>query len=120
MTPSFRPISSSREQEPDGFSGQSWITFRQALALGGHTRRGERGTTMVFADRFIRDAEHERARERGDNPLRDDGRAIVRRERRVQGGRLKLPRFREVFESLCDYGSVGTASIAVSYAMGDR
>jgi len=51
-----------------GFPGQSWLTFRQALALGGHVRRGERGTTVVFADRFIPDAERERARERGDDP----------------------------------------------------
>lgn len=25
-----------------GFSGQSWLTFRQALELGGHVRKGER------------------------------------------------------------------------------
>src|SRR6185312_14125642 len=24
-----------------GFSGQSWLTFRQALSLGGHVRKGE-------------------------------------------------------------------------------
>ncbi|MGH7091446.1 MAG: ArdC-like ssDNA-binding domain-containing protein [Stellaceae bacterium] len=36
-----------------GFSGQRWLTFRQALALGGHVRKGEKGTTVVFADRFI-------------------------------------------------------------------
>ena len=29
-----------------GFSGQSWLTFRQALSLGGHVRKGERGTTV--------------------------------------------------------------------------
>ena len=34
------------------FSGQSWLTFRQARALGGHVRKGERGTTVVFAHRF--------------------------------------------------------------------
>jgi N-terminal domain of anti-restriction factor ArdC len=36
-----------------GFPGQSWLTFRQALSLGGNVRKGERGTTVVFADRFI-------------------------------------------------------------------
>jgi antirestriction protein ArdC len=36
-----------------GFTGQSWLTFRQALSLGGHVRKGERGTTVVYADRFI-------------------------------------------------------------------
>jgi antirestriction protein ArdC len=51
-----------------GFSGQSWLTFRQALALDGHIRRGERGTTVVFADRFIPNAERDRAREQGEDP----------------------------------------------------
>jgi hypothetical protein len=32
-----------------GFSGQSWLTFRQALALGGCVRKGERGTVVSFA-----------------------------------------------------------------------
>ncbi|MFP5512268.1 MAG: ArdC family protein [Alphaproteobacteria bacterium] len=51
-----------------GFSGQSWLTFRQALALGGHVRKGERGTTVVYADRFIPDDERRRARDAGDEP----------------------------------------------------
>ena len=29
-----------------GFPVQSWLTFRQALSLGGHVRKGERGTTV--------------------------------------------------------------------------
>src|SRR3984957_13769554 len=28
-----------------GFTSQGWLTFRQALALGAHVRRGEKGTT---------------------------------------------------------------------------
>jgi antirestriction protein ArdC len=36
-----------------GFSGQSWLTFRQALSLGGCVHKGERGTTVVYADRFV-------------------------------------------------------------------
>ena len=36
-----------------GFAGQSSLTFRQALSLGGHVRKGERGTTVVYADRFV-------------------------------------------------------------------
>ncbi|MBP2231961.1 antirestriction protein ArdC [Azospirillum agricola] len=50
----------------DGFSGQSWLTYRQALALGGNVRKGERGTTAVYADRFIPDRERQRAREDGE------------------------------------------------------
>jgi antirestriction factor ArdC-like protein len=33
-----------------GFTGKSWLTFRQALALDGHVRKGEKGTTVVYAD----------------------------------------------------------------------
>ncbi|MBK3773881.1 DUF1738 domain-containing protein [Azospirillum brasilense] len=51
-----------------GFSGQGWLTFRQSLALGGHVRKGERGTTVVYADRFIPDDERRRARDTGDEP----------------------------------------------------
>jgi antirestriction protein ArdC len=51
-----------------GFSGQSWLTFRQALALGGHVRKGERGTTVVYADRFVPDDARRRAAETGDAP----------------------------------------------------
>src|SRR5579871_3075025 len=49
-----------------GFTGQSWLTFRQALSLGGHVRRGERGTTVVYADRFIPTDEKRRAAETGE------------------------------------------------------
>ncbi|MFB6452131.1 ArdC family protein [Bradyrhizobium tunisiense] len=49
-----------------GFAGQSWLTFRQALALGGHVRKGERGITVVYADRFVPADERRRARETGE------------------------------------------------------
>ena len=51
-----------------GFSCQSWLTFRQALSLGGNVRKGERGTTVVYADRFVPDGERRRARDSGDDP----------------------------------------------------
>ena len=51
-----------------GYAGQAWLTFRQALALGGSVRKGERGTTVVFADRFTPQDERERARRDGDEP----------------------------------------------------
>jgi antirestriction protein ArdC len=51
-----------------GYSGQAWLTFRQALALGGNVRKGERGTTVVYADRFVPEAERERADRDGDEP----------------------------------------------------
>jgi len=49
-----------------GFPCQSWLTFRQALSLGGNVRKGERGTTVVYADRFVPDDEKQRARETGE------------------------------------------------------
>jgi antirestriction protein ArdC len=49
-----------------GFSGQSWLTFRQALSLGGCVRKGERGTTVVYADRFVPVEEMKRASTAGD------------------------------------------------------
>jgi antirestriction protein ArdC len=49
-----------------GFPVQSWLTFRQALSLGGHVRKGERGTTVVYADRFIPDEERRRSQEAGE------------------------------------------------------
>jgi antirestriction protein ArdC len=51
-----------------GFPAQSWLTFKQALALGGHVRKGERGTTVVYADRFVPDGERKRAQEKGEEP----------------------------------------------------
>ncbi|PTW63171.1 antirestriction protein ArdC [Breoghania corrubedonensis] len=50
-----------------GFSGQSWLTFRQALSLGGNVRKGEHGTTVVYADRFVPEEEKRRARETGED-----------------------------------------------------
>ena len=50
-----------------GFPGQRWLTFRQALALGGNVRKGEKGTTVVYADRFVPDDEKQRARETGED-----------------------------------------------------
>ena len=51
-----------------GYPTQSWLTFRQALGLGGNVRKGERGTTVVYADRFVPQAEKERAAQAGDEP----------------------------------------------------
>ena len=51
-----------------GFTGQSWLTFRQALSLGGHVRKGEKGITVVYADRFTPEDERQRAEEAGEAP----------------------------------------------------
>lgn len=49
-----------------GFANQDWLTFRQALAAGGCVRKGERGATVCYADRFTPEAEKERAKANGD------------------------------------------------------
>jgi antirestriction protein ArdC len=51
-----------------GFAGQSWLTFRQALGLGINVRKGEKGTTVVYADRLTPDEERQRAERDGDEP----------------------------------------------------
>ena len=54
-----------------GYPSQNWLTFRQALQAGGAVRKGEKGVTVVYADRFIPEAEKARAHESG-----DDARAV--------------------------------------------
>jgi len=51
-----------------GYPTQGWLTFKQALAAGGCVRKGERGTTVVYADRFTPRAEQERAAQTGEEP----------------------------------------------------
>ena len=49
-----------------GYPTQRWLTFRQALALGGCVRRGEKGTPVVYANRFTPEQERERASAAGE------------------------------------------------------
>jgi antirestriction protein ArdC len=51
-----------------GFRTQSWLTFNQALKLGGAVRKGERGVTVFYADRFVPQAEKDRAAREGHDP----------------------------------------------------
>ncbi len=51
-----------------GFTCQNWVTFRQAKQMGGSVRKGERGATVCYADRFIPKSERERAAQQGDEP----------------------------------------------------
>lgn len=48
------------------YPSQDWLTFRQALAAGGCVRKGERGHTIFYADRFTPDD----GREGGEGELR--------------------------------------------------
>uniref|UniRef100_UPI000A0661B5 ArdC family protein n=1 Tax=Novosphingobium rosa TaxID=76978 RepID=UPI000A0661B5 len=49
------------------YPSQGWLTFRQAVEAGGNVRRGERGVTVVYADRFTPEAEKVRARDSGED-----------------------------------------------------
>jgi antirestriction protein ArdC len=40
-----------------GFSSPSWMTFKQALDLSAHVRKGEKGSLVVFANTFTRTTE---------------------------------------------------------------
>jgi antirestriction protein ArdC len=51
-----------------GFAVQEWLTFRQALNLGGHVKKGERGTAICHADTFVPKTERERARDAHEEP----------------------------------------------------
>ncbi|HEX2581777.1 MAG TPA: zincin-like metallopeptidase domain-containing protein [Dongiaceae bacterium] len=50
-----------------GYASQIWLTFRQALELGEHVRKGEKGVMACHADKFIPKEELQRVtREGGD------------------------------------------------------
>jgi antirestriction protein ArdC len=43
--------------EEQGFASPTWMTFRQALQYGGHVRKGERGTPVVYASTYVKEEE---------------------------------------------------------------
>jgi antirestriction protein ArdC len=53
-----------------GRPSQRWLTFKQALALGGNVRKGEKGTTVVYADTFVPKAEQAKANASGEDARR--------------------------------------------------
>ncbi|MBH1993269.1 MAG: DUF1738 domain-containing protein [Sphingomonadaceae bacterium] len=48
------------------YPSQGWLTFRQAQEAGGCVRKGEKGTTIVYADCFIPQAEKTKAMAQGE------------------------------------------------------
>ena len=42
------------EAMANGLTSPLWMTFKQALALGAHVRKGEHGAMVVYADRFTK------------------------------------------------------------------
>jgi antirestriction protein ArdC len=54
--------------EERGFASPYWVTFKQCIAMGGSVRKGEKGTHVYFADKFVPQKEKARAVETGDEP----------------------------------------------------
>jgi antirestriction protein ArdC len=52
--------------EDRGFASPYWVTFKQCIAMGGSVRKGEKGTHVYFADKFVPQKEKARAKKDGD------------------------------------------------------
>ena len=46
-----------------GYAAPFWLTFKQALELGGHVRKGESGELIVYADRITRTETNDKGEE---------------------------------------------------------
>src|SRR5690242_20698847 len=46
-----------------GFGSPTWMTFKQALELDAHVRKGEKGSLVVFANTLTRTEENDEGRE---------------------------------------------------------
>lgn len=46
-----------------GFTADTWMTYKQAEALGAHVRKGEQGSLVVYADRFTKTEANEKGEE---------------------------------------------------------
>lgn len=54
-----------------GFASPHWLTFKQALALGGCVRKGEKGSTVVYANKIVvDDAKGEQGGNQGEDSKR--------------------------------------------------
>ncbi len=51
-----------------GFANSKWLTFKQALAMGGSVRKGESGTHVYFSDKFVPEKEKQKAQDEGTDP----------------------------------------------------
>ena len=51
--------------EEKAFASNYWVTFKQCIAMGGSVRKGEHGTHVYFADKFVPEKEKARAEQEG-------------------------------------------------------
>jgi antirestriction protein ArdC len=54
--------------EDKGFASLFWLTFKQCIAMGGSVSKGEHGTHVYFADKFVPQKEQQRAKDEGTDP----------------------------------------------------
>ena len=54
--------------EEKGFASPHWLTFKQSVAMGASVRKGEHGTHVYFADKFVPQKEQQRAKDEGTDP----------------------------------------------------
>ena len=54
--------------EEKGFASPYWLTFKQSIAMGGSVRKGQHGTHVYFADKFVPQKEQQRAKDEGTDP----------------------------------------------------
>ena len=54
--------------EEKSFASPHWLTFKQCIAMGGSVRKGEHGTHVYFADKFVPQKEQQRAKDEGTDP----------------------------------------------------
>jgi antirestriction protein ArdC len=52
-----------------GYSAPIWMTFRQALELNAHVRKGERGSTVVYASTITRSGTDEKTGEESEQSI---------------------------------------------------
>jgi antirestriction protein ArdC len=50
------------------FTSPYWLTFKQTVVMGGSVRKGEHGTHVYFADKFVPQKEQQRAKDEGTDP----------------------------------------------------
>ena len=54
--------------EECSFVSPYWVTFKQCIAMGGSVKKGQKGTHVCFADKFVPEKEKARAEQEGDAP----------------------------------------------------
>lgn len=52
-----------------GFAAPTWMTFRQSMELGGHVRKGEKGSLVVYANSITRTETDERTGDKAEREI---------------------------------------------------